>query len=197
MHRSSRAGGRNLLQLLKDSCVSQECSIQSRVISGALHTGRAPAGSTDGADLVTAAGSADGSLGTLLSSGAARLTAGSRAHVLCAPGRPYSTTDGPQIREAQAGAAMPEGSLSQQQPPQAPGPSSREAPQEQRVPFSARLGSYRAGQRPPPPPRRDFGGPDMPPGQDFGFQGRSRQLVNLKQRQVGLHLQTKKRNGSS
>ena len=201
MHRCSRAGVFSLLQVWRDACIrtaSQECSSSNpgRALLCTLHFARAPAGAAESTALAAAAECASSSsIASSIQSGeddgiASRISRGSQ--IAAAGSRRYTTTTGPQMPEGsgQADAVSSEGSLSQQQQQQqqlrgnpAATPSS-DVPQEQRASFSARLRSNGPEQRYQPPPRRGFGGPEAPPAQEFGFQGRSRQLVNLKQRQV-------------
>ena len=209
MHRCSRAGVFSLLQVWKDACIrtaSQECSSSNpgRALLCTLHFARAPAGAAESTALAAAAERASSSsIASSIHSGeddgiASRISRGSQ--IAAAGSRRYTTTTGPQMPEGsgQADAVSSEGSLSQQQQqqqqqqpqPQQPlrgNPAATpgsDVPQEQRASFSARRRSNGPEQRYQAPPRRGFGGPEAPPAQEFGFQGRSRQLVNLKQRQV-------------
>jgi hypothetical protein len=205
MHRCSRAGVFSLLQIWKDACIrtaSQECSSSNpgRALLCTPQFARAPAGAAESTALAAAAERASSSsIASSIQSGeydviASRICRGSQ--IAAAGSRRYTTTIGPQMPEGsgQADALSSEGSLSQQQQqqpqPQQPlrgnpaATSGSDVPQDQRAPFSARLRSNGPEQRYQPPPRRGFGGREAPPAQEFGFQGRSRQLVNLKQRQV-------------
>ncbi|BDA45767.1 probable 30S ribosomal protein S11 at C-terminar half [Coccomyxa sp. Obi] len=186
--RFSRATGRQLLQFLEDTCVrttSRECNsvVQGRMSMCKLHSGRSLSGIAGGTDPPAATDIAASSSST--DSGAAQTVQDtySSTSTSAAP-RAHAVNEG-------ADAAVSEGAIAQQPPTQqqavffAGGGTS--APQEQRSPLSARLGSAGEEQRRPFPPRR---GPSSfeqpPPAQEYGFQGRSRQLVNLKQRQVGV-----------
>ena len=191
-NRFSRASGRQLLQYLEDTCVrtaSQECSssVQGSLSMCKLHSGRFLLGDTRGTAPSTAADATGSS--SSAESGAAQSVQGThsssrakRMSTTAAP-RASASTEGTDGAESQ-GATAQRPSMPQQAVPVATKGSS--APREQQLPLSARPDAAGGEQRQSAPLRRGstrFEQP--PPAEDSGFQGRSRQLVNLKQRQVG------------
>lgn len=200
-NRFSRSGGQDLLQCLESCWVSiarRDCS--SRLLLSTFHEGRASADLAVDAPIapITALSSL---AGTLLQ--CRRCTSGGRGNQRCSSSqsswsRTFSTiTPRAQAPSAEADAGPSESTGADQRPPSSQQlPSSQQHPpaarqaygsaQDQRPPSSAAPSSGGPEQRSYAPPRQGYAGPPrFGPPLEGGFQGRSRQLVNLKQRQVG------------